>query len=139
MDQARSDGPGRRGSGLDWLETPDQAVVWATALGLGTQIEDVLERSVDDMKDGRATSGGGYLPIWYSRHRRDGLAGERSAEAVAAALLELGAIPNFGGMMAAIGTIGNSPSSSGSGGGFGGGGFGGGGGGGGRRVRSAGL
>ena len=46
-------------------------------------------------------------------------------------LMSSSPIPNFGGMMAALGTIGNSPSSSGSGGGggFGGGGSGGGGGG----------
>ena len=46
-------------AGLAWLETPDQAVVWGTALGLEKEIEDVLERSVDDVKDGRAVAGVG--------------------------------------------------------------------------------
>ena len=38
---------------LAWLETPDQAVVWGLALGLQDEIEQVLERTLDDVTDGR--------------------------------------------------------------------------------------
>jgi uncharacterized membrane protein YgcG len=108
---------------LPWLETPDQVVVWGVALGLQGQVEDVLQRTMDDVRAGTAASGG-YLPIWY--HGGDGAGGGVGG---GGGLFSSSALPNFGGMMAALGTIGNSPSSSGSGGGFGGGGSGGGGGG----------
>jgi uncharacterized integral membrane protein len=114
-------------AGLDWLETPDQAVVWGTALGLEKEIEDVLERSLDDVKDKRASAGAVYMPAWYGT---GGSGGWGSGDGGGGGLFSSSAIPNFGGMMSALGTIGNSPSSSGSGGGgFGGGGSGGGGGG----------
>jgi uncharacterized membrane protein YgcG len=112
-------------AGLDWLETPDQAVVWGTALGLEKEIEDVLERSLDDVKDKRTSAGAVYMPAWYGT---GGSGGWGSGDG-GGGLFSSSAIPNFGGMMSALGTIGNSPSSSGSGGGFGGGGSGGGGGG----------
>ena len=38
---------------LDWLDTPDRAVVWATALGLGAAVEDVLSRTMDDTRSPR--------------------------------------------------------------------------------------
>ena len=109
---------------LPWLETPDQAVVWGVALGLQSQVEDVLQRTMDDVKAGSTT--GGYLPVWY--HSAGGSGGSAFGGG-GGGLFSSSAVPNFGGMMAALGTIGNSPSSSGSGGGFGGGGSGGGGGG----------
>ena len=109
---------------LPWLETPDQAVVWGVALGLQGQVESVLERTMQDLKAGAST--GGYLPVWY--HGGGGSDGG-SFGGGGGGLFSSSALPNFGGMMAALGTIGNSPSSSGSGGGFGGGGSGGGGGG----------
>jgi hypothetical protein len=111
-------------AGLAWLETPDQAVVWGTALGLEKEIEDVLERSVDDVKDGRAVAGSVYAPVWYGAGGSGGWVSGGGG-----GLFSSSAVPDFGGMMSALGTIGNSPSSSGSGGGFGGGGSGGGGGG----------
>ena len=42
MAQARSMEQVVEDAGLDWLETPDQAVVWGTALGLQGEIEQVL-------------------------------------------------------------------------------------------------
>jgi hypothetical protein len=111
-------------AGLDWLETPDQAVVWSVALGLGSQIEEVIERSVEDVREGRA-SGGTYIPGWYHTSSGGGGGAEQGG---GGGLFASSAVPNFGGMMSAISTIGNSPSSSG-GGGFGGGSSGGGGGG----------
>jgi hypothetical protein len=109
---------------LDWLETPDQAVVWGLALGLEDEVEAVLERTIDDVKDG-ALPPSTYVPGWYS----SGGGGGGGGPSGGGGLFSSSSIPNLGGMMAALGTIGNSPSSSGSGGGFGGGGSGGGGGG----------
>lgn len=113
-------------AGLDWLETPDQAVVWGTALGLEKEVEGVLERSLDDVKQGRTAASAVYLPFWYGTGGSGGGAGGGDG---GGGLFSSSAVPNLGGMMAALGTIGNSPSSSGGGGGFGGGGSGGGGGG----------
>jgi hypothetical protein len=109
---------------LPWLETPDQAVVWGVALGLQGEVENVLERTMDDLKAGATSSG--YLPVWY---HSGSSSGGGSGFGGGGGLFSSSALPNFGGMMAALGTIGNAPSSSGSGGGFGGGGSGGGGGG----------
>ena len=113
-------------AGLPWLETPDQAVVWGTALGLESEIEGVLERSLDDVKDGRAAFGSVYTPAWYGTSGGGGFGGGGGG----GGLFSSSAVPNLGGMMSTLGTIGNAPSSSGGGGGgFGGGGSGGGGGG----------
>ena len=128
MAQARSMDQVVAESGLAWLETPDQAVVWGTALGLEKQVEEVLERSMEDLRDGRAAAGSTYVPSWYGAGSGGGSTGGIGAPGTAG-LFSSSAIPNIGGMMAALSTIGNAPSSSGSGGGFGGGGSGGGGGG----------
>jgi hypothetical protein len=85
----------------------------------------VLERTAEDLETGRTT--GAYVPAWYGGS--GGSAGTGGTGGWAPGLMSSSPIPSFGGMMAALGTIGNSPSSSGSGGGFGGGGSGGGGGG----------
>jgi uncharacterized membrane protein YgcG len=106
---------------LPWIETPDQAVVWGVALGLHREIEEVLHRSVEAERHG-ATAGAWY-PAWYAGGAGSGGPGGGGG----GGLFSGSAVPSFGGMFAAIGTIGNSPSSSGSG-GFGGGGSGGGGG-----------
>jgi uncharacterized membrane protein YgcG len=126
MEQARSMQQVVDDARLTWLETPDQAVVWATALGLQHDVERVLDRSLDDAREGRATSGT-YFPAWYL-----GSSGSPTTVASAAAsgggIFSSSAIPSFGGMLAVLGGVGNSPSSGGGGGGFGGGGGGGGGG-----------
>jgi hypothetical protein len=133
MDGARSMDQVVAESGLTWLETPDQAVVWGTALGLHSEIEAVLGRSLDDVLSGRAAAGTTYLPSWYGTTPGGGHAfaggGFAGAGAGSGGLFSSSGIPDFGGMMSALGSIGNAPSSSGSGGGFGGGGSGGGGGG----------
>ena len=127
MAQARSMGQVVDEAAIPLLETPDDAVVWGVALGLQEQVEQVLERTVDDLKDGRVQSG--YLPVWYGSGGNDGgWNSSGGSSGWAPGLMSSSAIPNFGGMMAALSTIGNSPSSSGSGGGYGGGGSGGGGG-----------
>jgi uncharacterized membrane protein YgcG len=126
MEQSRSMDQVVADAGLDWLDTPDQAVVWGTALGLQHEIEGVLERSLDDVKQGRVASTGTYFPAWYGGEGGRGFA----ATGGGGGIFSSSGVPNIGGMMAALGTIGNAPSSSGNGGGgFSGGGGGGGGGG----------
>ncbi|HSL32398.1 MAG TPA: TPM domain-containing protein [Candidatus Limnocylindrales bacterium] len=126
MAQARSMDQVVAEAGFPWLETPDQAVVWGTALGLEKEVEEVLERSMTDLKEGRAAVGSTYMPVWFGASGGDGGGGAPAT----AGLFSSSAVPNIGGMMATLSSIGNSPSSSGSGGGgFGGGGSGGGGGG----------
>jgi hypothetical protein len=51
-------------SGLSWLETPDEVLVWGVALGLRDDIETLLKRGTDPPVGG-APAGGAYLPGWY--------------------------------------------------------------------------
>ncbi len=132
MAQARSMDEVVATAKLDWLDTPDRAVVWGVALDLNQDVQAVLGRTVEDAQRGVGASGA-YFPIWYgSSALGGGFGGSPGGAGPAASIFSSGGIPDVGGMMAALGTIGNSPSSSGSGGsggGFGGGGSGGGGGG----------
>ena len=127
MAQARSMQQVVDEAGLAWLDTPDQAVVWGTALGLQGDIEHVLQRSLEDVQQGRSGAVP-YFPIWYQTS--SGASAFASGDGGGGSMFSGSAIPDLGGMMAALGTIGNSPpsSSGGGGGGFGGGGSGGGGG-----------
>jgi uncharacterized membrane protein YgcG len=132
MAQARSMEQVVAESGLDWLDTPDQAVVWGTALGLQAEIEGVLSRSLEDVEQGRAAGTVPYFPVWYQNSNGSSFMGSAAAAGSGASLFSDSGVPDIGGMMSALGTIGNSPSSSGSGssgGGFSGGSSGGGGGG----------
>jgi uncharacterized membrane protein YgcG len=113
---------------LPWLETPDQAVVWGTALGLQGPIEAVLQRSLEDIREAPDQAGSPYFPAWYRTSSGSSFA-SGAAMGSGGSIFSGSAVPDIGGMMSALGTIGNSPSSSGGGGGFGGGGSGGGGGG----------
>ena len=131
MAQARSMQQVVDEAGLTWLDTPDQAVVWGTALGLQGDIEGVLSRSLEDVQTGRTASGTiPYFPYWYQTSGGAPFLGS-GASGSGSSLFSDSGIPDVGGMMSALGTIGNSPASSGGGGGggFGGGGSGGGGGG----------
>jgi hypothetical protein len=126
MAQARTMGQVVEESAIPLIEEPDDAVVWGTALGLQSEVEAVLQRTAEDFSTGHASHA--WFPLWYS----SGHAGSSGAGGGgwAPGMMSSSPIPNFGGMMAALGTIGNSPGSSGSGGGgFSGGGSGGGGGG----------
>ena len=120
MAQARSMEQVVAEAGLDWLDTPDQAVVWGTALGLQSEIEGVLSRSLEDVQEGRATGAVPYFPIWYQNSSGSSLMGSAADAGSGGSIFSDSGIPDFGGMMSALGTIGNSPSSSGSGGGGGG-------------------
>lgn len=129
MAQARSMEQVVAEAGMDWLDTPDQAVVWGTALGLQDEIESVLSRSLEDVQRGATAGALPYFPAWYL-----GSSGTPFTAATASGsgggLFSNSGVPDLGGMMSALGSIGNSPSSSGSGGGgFSGGSSGGGGGG----------
>lgn len=136
MDQARSMDQVVAEAALPWLETPDQAVVWGTALGLHAEIDEVLGRALDDARSGRVGPGAVWLPTWYGTSPGGGTAGFAGGDFAGAGsgsggLFSSSSVPDLGGMIAALGSIGNSPSSSGGGGsgGYGGGGSGGGGGG----------
>ena len=132
MAQARSMDQVVAEAGLDWLDTPDQAVVWGTALGLQSEIEGVLSRSLEDVQQGRATGAVPVLPDLVPELERGVAHGLRADAGSGGSLFSDSGIPDIGGMMSTLGTIGNSPSSSGGGGGgggFGGGSSGGGGGG----------
>jgi uncharacterized membrane protein YgcG len=132
MEQARSmqqvvDQAGA--AGMTWLDTPDQAVVWGTALGLQHEIEAVLSRSIEDLQEGRSAAAVPYFPSWYTSSSGNAFSASDMSGSGGSIFSDSG-IPDVGGMMSALGTIGNSPSSSGSsGGGFSGGSSGGGGGG----------
>jgi len=128
MEQARSMQQVVDQSGLAWLETPDQAVVWGTALGLQANIEGVLQRSLADVRDQPSLASSTYFPVWYTTSSGSSV-GSGLASGGGGSIFSGSPVPDIGGMMSSLGTIGNSPSSSGSGGGFGGGGSGGGGGG----------
>lgn len=130
MEQARSMNEVVQQAGLAWLDTPDQALVWGVALGLHEQVEQVLERSVEDAQAG-ITDHQPWLPAWYGRSPTTGSSGFGGGErGLAPGLFSGSGVPNFGSMMAALGTIGASSSSgSGGSGGFSGGSSGGGGGG----------
>jgi hypothetical protein len=69
-----------------------------------------------------------YFPAWYQTSGGSPFMSSAAAGSGAGLFSDSG-IPDAGGMMSALGTIGDSPSSSGGGGGFGGGSSGGGGGG----------
>ena len=119
MAQARSMQQVVDGAGLTWLETPDQAVVWGTALGLQHEIEGVLSRSMEDVSRGAVAASSTYFPTWYRGSDGSSFA-SAAASGSGGSIFSGSAVPDLGGMMSALGTIGNSPSSSGSGGGGGG-------------------
>ena len=89
-----------------------------------------LERSLEDVRTGAASPTRTYFPLWFAIGARDGgRIGGGPGRAPTGGLFSGGVVPDFTSMTAALGTIGNSPSSSGGGGGFSGGSSGGGGGG----------
>lgn len=126
MAQARSMDQVVREAGLDWLDSPDVAVVWSVALGLGSSVERILERTAADLGSGDSTDR--YVPRWLV-----GGDGGRGAGGTGS-VFSGGALPDFSGMVATLGSIGQTASGGGSGGsgGFGGGSSSGGGGSGGR-------
>ncbi len=53
-------------TGLKWLETPDQALVWGVALGLRPEIEALLRRTTSGMDAGTIPNSA-FLPRWIGR------------------------------------------------------------------------
>lgn len=106
-----------------FADTPDKAVVWGVALGLHREVGEVLAREMADPQAAAvARSSGAYYPLWL------GSSGEPGSGA-GGSLFSGSGIPDIGGMLGTLGSIGSAPpSSSSDGGGFGGGGGGGGGG-----------
>jgi uncharacterized membrane protein YgcG len=103
-------------------DTPDKAVVWGVALGLHREVGQVLAREMADPQIRAMTqSSGAYYPMWLGSSTGSGT-GDAGGS-----LFSGSGIPDIGGMLGTLGSIGSAPSSS-SGGGFGGGGGGGGGG-----------
>ena len=103
-------------------DTPDKAVVWGVALGLHQEVGEVLAREMADPQTrAMSQSSGAYYPMWL------GTSAGSSAGDGGGGLFSGSGIPDIGGMLGTVGSIGSAPSSS-SGGGFGGGGGGGGGG-----------
>ncbi|MFI5261238.1 MAG: TPM domain-containing protein, partial [Candidatus Limnocylindrales bacterium] len=112
MAQARSMPQVVEQAKLPWLDTPDLATVWGVALGLQDDVQAVLLRTFDDQRAAGATGGvpaAAWFPIWYSPawtsatspaqlHSGTGL--------FAAGSFSGSPLPNFGGMFAALGTIG---------------------------------
>ncbi len=128
MAQARSMGDVATQAAIPLIESPDDAVAWGTALGLQDEVQGVLDRATQDATPDSISRP--YVPSWYIASHSSAWGGGGGQHGIAPGLMSSSPIPDFGGMMSALGTIGTPPSSSGSGGG-GGGGFGGGGSGGG--------
>ena len=97
MAQARSMDQVVDEAGLDWLDTPDQAVVWGTALGLQSEIEGVLSRSLEDVQQGRATGGVPYFPIWYQNSSGASLMGSAADAGSGGSLFSDSGIPTSAG------------------------------------------
>ena len=117
LDQARSLDEVIASKAVPWLESL-RTRPWSGAwhFGLHDEIEAVLERSTEDIAGGQGalrtrTCRSGTSAAVPS----DGIGG--GGGGIAPGLFSGSAIPDFGSMMSALGTIGNSPSSSGSGGG----------------------
>lgn len=113
-------------------DTPDRALIWGFALGLHREIGEVLERSLEDYREGRV-SHPGYYPGWLASTGSEPMSlygGAGSVVQGSGGIFSGSGIPDFGSMFSALGSIGSTPASSSSsgGGGFGGGGSSGGGG-----------
>ena len=57
MAQSRSMGEVVRDAAIPLIESPDDAVVWGVALGLQSEVEDVLKRTTEDVQSGVAPFG----------------------------------------------------------------------------------
>lgn len=103
-------------------DTPDKAVVWGVALGLHREVGEVLAREMADPQARAASqASGAYYPMWLGS-TADGGDGSPGGS-----LFSGSGIPDIGGMLGTLGSVGSAPASS-DGGGFGGGGSSGGGG-----------
>ena len=105
--------------------------MWGTALGPPGRDRGRPERSLEEVQGGPNASAV-WFPAWYQTSGGAPFASAAASGGSGGSLFSGSGVPDIGGMMSALGTIGNSPASSGGGGGGGGfsGGWSGGGGGG---------
>ena len=98
MEQSRSADQVVAARAIPWLDSPDQVAVWGYALGLQDEVQALLERSVDVVREQRGTA---WIPVWYitSGHGA-GLAGVATAGAGSPVL------PDLSRMTAALATVG---------------------------------
>ena len=83
---------------IPWLDSPDQVAVWGYALGLQDEVQALLERSVEVVREQRGTA---WIPDWYITSGHDaGLAGVATAGAGSPVL------PDLSRMTAALATVG---------------------------------
>ncbi len=126
MEQSRTMDQVIASHAVPWLETPDQAAVWAHALGLQDELDAILERSVALARDQRSGTGI-WFPDWYgAAGAAAGITGSGTGSSPT-----IGSFPSFAAMGAVLATVGSAVGGSGGGasGGFSGGSSGGGGGG----------
>jgi uncharacterized membrane protein YgcG len=116
-------------------DTPDKAVVWGIALGLHEEVATVLERTLVDADQGKMERSRAYYPYWLSGSSTSSggalqAAGTGTSSGVtvsrgSGSIFSGSAVPNIGGMFAALSSVGSTPpsssSSSSGGGGFSGG------------------
>ncbi len=122
MEMAQSMGEVVERKPLPWVTTPDATMAWGVAFGLQHELDAVLRRGFEQgERAGNYTAA--WAPAWWVSSGSGGHGGGGGG----GGMFSGSAIPDVGGMMAAIGSVGSSSSHSG-GGGFGGGGGGGGGG-----------
>ena len=56
-------------SGVAWLDTPDQSIVWGIALGLRSDVEGLVARTVQDTT--QASAPAGYQLTWFAAENND--------------------------------------------------------------------
>lgn len=111
-------------------DTPDKAVVWGVALGLHDEVAALLERSLADQRSAEGSTQAAYYPYWLSSSASSPVStltdgGGQTISRGGGGVFSGSPVPNFGGMFAALGSLGSTPpsssSSSSGGGGFSGG------------------
>lgn len=117
--------------------TPDKAVVWGIALGLEREVAELLARGLEEQRRATGSPAGAYYPHWFGSAPGSAWSGASLGDAAggispgSGSIFSGSAVPDIGGMLDALGSVGSTPpssSSSSGGGGFSGGGGGGGGG-----------
>ncbi|MFP5319629.1 MAG: hypothetical protein ACLGI2_15205, partial [Acidimicrobiia bacterium] len=98
-----------------FADTPDRAVVWALALGLHDEVSALLARGLEEQRAATGSPAGAYYPRWLGS-----TPGSAWSAAAAPAGVSYGsgsvfsgsAMPDIGGMLNALGSVGSTPPSS---------------------------
>ena len=122
LTMAKADSMGQvvQSKALPWVTKPDEIMAWGVAFGLHGELEDLMQRQLAAPR-----TAGTWMPGWWGVS--GGGHGFLGGGGHSGGLFSASAVPDFGSMFSALGSIGSSASHSG-GGSFGGGGGGGGGG-----------